>query len=246
MKIDNSYLCTAKQEEMTIVFSQMKGGVGKSTLCILLANYLAAQGYQVRVYDVDAQRSLSDARKEDMANEPDIGPRFDIVTMEILSFIQKLPLIITQDGFNLIDLPGSYSKESIRVLPLADLVLVPFQYEEYCLQATARFGTQLDLIAERHNAHYEVIYVPNRVEPCVGTKAERDHWELWAEAIRKVAILAPGIHKRASLQRRSTLYLRPEEEAMVKPCFDFILERIDQMLPDKGGPPKPESVIEPA
>ena len=38
-----------------IVFANQKGGVGKSTLCILFANYLAWKKQQVCVIDTDLQ-----------------------------------------------------------------------------------------------------------------------------------------------------------------------------------------------
>lgn len=43
----------------TICFSSIKGGTGKSSLCILLANYTAAAGYRVLVADLDIQNSAT-------------------------------------------------------------------------------------------------------------------------------------------------------------------------------------------
>ena len=37
----------------SICFSSIKGGTGKSSLCILVANYAAAAGYRVLVADLD-------------------------------------------------------------------------------------------------------------------------------------------------------------------------------------------------
>ena len=37
----------------TICFSSIKGGTGKSSLCILTANYAASAGYRVLVADLD-------------------------------------------------------------------------------------------------------------------------------------------------------------------------------------------------
>ena len=42
-----------------ISFSSIKGGTGKSSLCILTANYAASAGYRVLVADLDLQNSLS-------------------------------------------------------------------------------------------------------------------------------------------------------------------------------------------
>jgi len=37
----------------SICFSSIKGGTGKSSLCILMANYAASAGYRVLVADLD-------------------------------------------------------------------------------------------------------------------------------------------------------------------------------------------------
>ena len=43
----------------TICFSSIKGGTGKSSLCILTANYAASAGYRILVADLDLQNSAS-------------------------------------------------------------------------------------------------------------------------------------------------------------------------------------------
>ena len=44
---------------MVISFSSIKGGTGKTSICIHVANYCAAAGYRVLVIDFDVQNSLS-------------------------------------------------------------------------------------------------------------------------------------------------------------------------------------------
>ncbi len=44
---------------MVVSFSSVKGGTGKTSLCIHVANYCAAAGYKVLVIDFDIQNSLS-------------------------------------------------------------------------------------------------------------------------------------------------------------------------------------------
>ena len=41
-----------------VLFSNIKGGVGKSSLCTLFAHYLTAQGEEVAVVDADIQRTI--------------------------------------------------------------------------------------------------------------------------------------------------------------------------------------------
>ena len=44
---------------MVVSFSSIKGGTGKTSICIHVANYCAAAGYRVLVIDFDVQNSLS-------------------------------------------------------------------------------------------------------------------------------------------------------------------------------------------
>ena len=44
---------------MVVSFSSIKGGTGKTSLCIHVANYCAAAGYRILVIDFDIQNSLS-------------------------------------------------------------------------------------------------------------------------------------------------------------------------------------------
>ena len=48
-----------------VVFANQKGGVGKSTLCILLADYLAYWKKDVCIIDTDLQQSATLQREQD-------------------------------------------------------------------------------------------------------------------------------------------------------------------------------------
>ncbi len=49
-----------------ITFANQKGGVGKSTLCTLFANYLHQMGIPVWVIDCDGQSSMGQLRKKEL------------------------------------------------------------------------------------------------------------------------------------------------------------------------------------
>ena len=53
-----------------IVFANQKGGTGKSTLCVMMAHWLAEQGKKVIVYDADIQQTLYDRRQDDLKANP--------------------------------------------------------------------------------------------------------------------------------------------------------------------------------
>ncbi len=48
-----------------IVFANQKGGVGKSTLCMLFANYLAFKRKDVCIIDTDLQKTILMQRRKD-------------------------------------------------------------------------------------------------------------------------------------------------------------------------------------
>lgn len=57
-----------------IIFSNIKGGVGKTTLCALFASYLAEKGCPVIAIDADLQASLYRHRQR----EKDVAPEAQI------------------------------------------------------------------------------------------------------------------------------------------------------------------------
>ena len=49
-----------------ITFANQKGGVGKSTLAILFANYLCWKKMNVCIIDTDLQQTIAQMRKSDL------------------------------------------------------------------------------------------------------------------------------------------------------------------------------------
>ena len=53
-------------DNIMITFANQKGGVGKTTLCTMFADYLAAKGESLLVVDFDRQQTIYSKRKEDV------------------------------------------------------------------------------------------------------------------------------------------------------------------------------------
>ena len=49
-----------------VLFANQKGGVGKTTLCALFANYLDNKNVPLLVLDADIQQTLKDRRDDDL------------------------------------------------------------------------------------------------------------------------------------------------------------------------------------
>ena len=53
-------------DTILITFANQKGGVGKTTLCAIFANYLVKKGCPVMVVACEAQQSIKVRRKHDL------------------------------------------------------------------------------------------------------------------------------------------------------------------------------------
>ena len=71
-----------------IVFANQKGGVGKSTLCILLADYLAYWKKNVCIIDTDLQQSATLQREQDRQTFGEEEP-YSILSFEI-SIVEQM------------------------------------------------------------------------------------------------------------------------------------------------------------
>lgn len=105
--------------DMIIVIANSKGGVGKSTLAVHLAAWLAQLGYRVTLADCDTQQSSSEWIRE---AAPDVNAvRLDSPDM----ILDQLPLLDQDTDFVVADGPGSQSETSRALLLRADLAIVP-------------------------------------------------------------------------------------------------------------------------
>ena len=207
-------------------------------MCVLLANYLSALDFSVRVIDADPQHSLLNARKADLKSDENHSPLFEIQRFELHNQLNKLPEYVRElkktGAHVLFDAPGSMENDLyMHIVMLSDVVIVPFQYEEYSIVATGEYATVLKKLEEAYPMLKRIaIYVPNMVDTRVGRVADRKRWDAWDKDIDGVAIRSPRVPLRACIQRRNTLYMTPEEMVCVTPCFEFIVNRIFQNTSD--------------
>ena len=95
-----------------IVFANQKGGVGKSTLCILLADYLTYWKKDVCIIDTDLQQSATLQREQDRQTfeeeEPYNIQSFEVSDPKTMQMLMENAL--SQDGFVLFDAHSSMSQ----------------------------------------------------------------------------------------------------------------------------------------
>ena len=222
----------AKKTEMIITFSNKKGGVGKSSLCVSLANYWANQGRSVCIFDADEQATLLRARNKDMRAFPECQPLFEIRPFIIKEEFDRLGLLLEnfkkeEQRHYLFDLPGGSGAENLGIVTFSDYVIVPFQYEEFSIDSTGVFATVLQMLEKMNPAlKRTAIFVPNMVDVRIGRVSDRKRWDDWDKSIDAVAIRSPRIPLKVCMQRRNTLFMSLEEQKCVLPCFEFITNQI--------------------
>ena len=103
-----------------IVFSNRKGGTGKSTLCIQFANYLVSKGHNVAVLDADPQQSIIDLRNREVTTNPDVKLPWPVQfvgdkAQQYMSQAKQMG-----DGYILVDCPGTITFPPVS--PLASIL----------------------------------------------------------------------------------------------------------------------------
>lgn len=159
------------KQPMLIAVSNQKGGVGKSTLTVLLASYLYYEkGYNLAVVDCDTlQHSLVSMRKRDMQTveksdyykhliisqydrlQKKSYPIIESSTEQARESIERLLEFSADLDIILIDLPGNViSKGVFSTVINMDYVLTPIVADRMVMQSTLLFATSvLDYIKGR-------------------------------------------------------------------------------------------------
>ena len=214
-----------------VVFANQKGGVGKSTLCILFANYLSYKKKQVCVIDTDLQKTIHMQRKKGAAayegvEEPYSVQDFDVTDPEIMQ--QLMDSASQVDGFVLFDSPGNVSEDGlVPMFAEADYIVCPYEYEDKTLDSTGTFVQVLNALRE-HNPEMkaELFFVPNRIDARIGTSEEMKMWKQTDEIFKQFGKVTPRIASRATLKRINTFELLATQRDAVAAAFDFMIKKM--------------------
>lgn len=187
-----------------IVFANQKGGCGKTTLAVLLANYLSALKKPVVVLDADIQRSMATMRKNDV-DFYNLGPPYEVIPVDIFDInkTQETMGVVSEfDGIVIIDCPGYAGNNGlIPIFGKADAVIVPFEYEKIVLESTTDFVALLNNIKSETGSKAHTIFVPNRIPTQYGTSSEKALWRQCRSMFAMVGKVAPNIPLRSILKR---------------------------------------------
>jgi cellulose biosynthesis protein BcsQ len=139
----------SKKTAKLIEFGNQKGGVGKSTLCSMLANYLHSKNtLDIIVIDCDdTQKSLNDERLRELAVITKQNPKFDFNSVYRIVKIHssEFPSYYYENLINsfdivLVDFPGNIKQEGVIAShSLCDTIIVPFNLTGKDIASTQLF-----------------------------------------------------------------------------------------------------------
>lgn len=201
---------------MKIVVANQKGGVGKSTTCILLANYLALEKKDnVIILDMDFQDSIYsrwEKEKELYANDP----LYEVIKMEVEEYPKyKVHIDSLQGGHVIMDMPGRLdTNELIAVYQDAEVIVCPFAYEKMTFESTMFFVQ----VAKHVNPQVKIVFLPNRLKSSV-------NYELKAavdEQLAQFGTVAPALPDRVGFQRIDTVSISSDIRGVLDNSFGYI------------------------
>ena len=200
---------------MNIVIGNQKGGVGKSTLCILFANYLSlVHESECLILDMDFQSSISSLWEKDRSNFSNPA-LYEVLDLELDAFEKIQDKLIDANGHFIIDLPGKMDDNGlIPIYTCANLVLCPFTYDKITFESTTVFAQVI-----RHlNKDVPLIFIPNRVKAGV----RYDIKTKVNEVLSRFGSVAPEFPDRVAFQRIDTFSIPVDIQTLVGPVFGGI------------------------
>jgi chromosome partitioning protein len=200
---------------MIIIIGNQKGGAGKSTLTLLLANFLTiAKKCKVTVIDMDYQQSIW--QKYEKAKLLENAEPYEVIAAELDQYPTLYEIFnASPKEITLIDLPGKLDDDGlIPVFQSADLVICPFSYDEFTFESTVLFSVVLGKI----NARVKVVYVPNRIKANVKYETQIDV----DEQLANFGLVTTAIPDRIDFQRVNTFNTPLAIYPVIIPVFDEI------------------------
>lgn len=200
---------------MVIIIGNQKGGAGKSTLTVLLANYLTVtKGCTVTVLDMDYQQSIS--QKFEKAKILENEEPYQVLAYGLRDFpLMESTIRQNPKDIVLIDLPGKLDDDGlIRVFKAADIAVCPFSYDEFSFESTVPFA----LVLKKINPDVQVLFVPNRIKANVKYEIKVEV----NEQLDQIGFVTGPIGDRIDFQRINTFQTPIAVQAVIAPVFEQI------------------------
>jgi len=183
------------------------------------------------IIDTDLQKTILMQRRKDKLiyegeEEPYNVQDFDVTDVETMQTLVDSASQV--EGFVLFDSPGNISEDGLAPLFVgADYIVCPYEYEDKALDSTGVFVQVLNVLRE-HNPQMtaQLFFVPNRIDPRIGTAEEQEMWRRTDEVFGNFGRVTPVVNSRATLKRTNTFELLGTQRDAVKKAFDYMLRRM--------------------
>ncbi len=209
-----------------ILFSNIKGGVGKTSCCALFAQYLNESGFPVKVLDADIQASLYRHRERETDATPDATVPWAVGTLDTSNrevLLTSLRQVRQFEGIVLIDMPGTLNAANLDLLYReADLAVVPMSYDYDTIDATGIFIRVVKQVKD-----IRIVFLPNRINTTENRADERRQREETVKILDGIGRGTPRIKQSVVIKRYSTIApLDKYQKAAVEHAFDAIIDEL--------------------
>lgn len=210
-----------------ILFCNLKGGVGKTTLCGLFSQYAYSMGLPIVVLDADIQQSLFRHRQRELSEHSlesapwQLQPLNTATPEYVKSVMERLKQI---PSLVIIDCPGNINDPALQyIYKAADIAVIPTRYDSDNLDATNLFANVFQKASPAH-----IVFIPNNI---VIIEERREEVLLARECaydmLGKYGIITPRIKQSVVVKCYSTLLpLSSYQRNAVKFSFDPIIDMI--------------------
>lgn len=211
-----------------IIFSNIKGGVGKTALCALFASYLAEKGIPVVALDADLQASLFRHRQREVSVDPEAQSQWSVDLLstadggklaEVVKKLKKVP------GVVLIDCPGNLNDRNLETIyRAADAAVIPLSFDADTVDASGIFIKALRSVSKA----VDLIFIPNRINVAERKTEELRQRSQTTEFLGLIGEVVPIVRQNVAIKRYSTLYAMDAKQiSIVAPAFDRIIETLN-------------------
>lgn len=206
---------------MIVTFGTQKGGVGKTTLAVAFANYMATvEQKKVHVFDFDYQKSFYNKWKEDEVLDMPKLYEVEIVeddTVEEIFDFQKICDMSASEDIYIVDLAGTLDERYLDILSYSNFVVVPFEYSDVSTKSTITF---INIMLQLESSA-QMIFVRSRYDKGYLYKNQ----EGMDNEIKKYGkIISEPVYKRNILQNINTRKLTYDQKYAVEKPFKELIK----------------------
>ena len=146
---------------VTLAVLNPKGGVGKTTLTLLMASEFQRLGYKTAVLDTDARANV--LRWVQLLNSSGKTPAFEVMSARGRDAGTKIDAMTSAVQALIIDGAGQEDDLNELTVAKADLTLVPFQVSQQDIIGVLTMAEFMRRLGERLNRTCPLLAVMNRV-----------------------------------------------------------------------------------